>query len=45
MVSVDKGLQWINVEQKPFKQIQAYSGIFRRLCNPDIFGTVVHPNL
>ena len=46
MVPLDKGLQWANVKQKPFRQvhpgiIQAYSGIFRTLCNPDIFRTVV----
>ena len=23
--------------------IQAYSGIFRALCNPGIFRTVIHP--
>ena len=29
MVPLDKGLQWVNVKQKPFRQIQAHSGIIR----------------
>ena len=57
MVSLDKGLQWVNVKQKAIQTnlgtfrhnqiypgiIQAYSGIFRDLCYPDIFKTVVYP--
>ena len=46
---LDKGLQWVNVKRKPFRQIQAYpgiiqaySGIFRTLCNPGIFTTLVY---
>ena len=29
MVPLDKGLQWLNVKQKPFRQVQAHSGIIR----------------
>ena len=31
MVHLDKGLQWVNVKQKPFRQIQAHSGIIRHI--------------
>ena len=31
MVPLDKGLQWVNVKQKPFRQIQAHSGIIRHI--------------
>ena len=31
MVPLDKELQWVNVKQKPFKQIQAHSGIIRHI--------------
>ena len=27
MVPLEKGLQWVNVKQKPFREIQAHSGI------------------
>ena len=50
MVTLDKRLQWVNVKQKPFRQIQThssisrnYSGIFRTMCNPGIFRIVVYP--
>ena len=45
MVHLDKGLQWVNVKQKPFKQIQAYPEIIQAYYkrwynqNPDIFRT------
>ena len=26
---LDKGLQWVNVKRKPFRQIQAYPGIIQ----------------
>ena len=29
MVPLDKGLQWVNVKQKLFRQTQVYSGIIR----------------
>ena len=28
---LDKGLQWVNVKQKPSRQIQAYSGVIRHI--------------
>ena len=31
MVPLDKGLQWVNVKQKPFRHIQANSGIIRHI--------------
>ena len=31
MVSFDKGLQNVNVKQKPFRQIQAHSGIIEHI--------------
>ena len=31
MVPLDKGLQWVNGEQKPFWQIQAHSKIIRHI--------------
>ena len=31
MVPLDKGLQWVNVKQKPFRQIKAHSGIIRHI--------------
>ena len=40
MLPLDKGLQWVNVKQRPFRQIrylQTYSRIFRTMCNSGIF--------
>ena len=50
MFPLDKGLQWVNVKQQPYRNvgtfrhsqtyqgiIQAYSGILKTLCYPDIF--------
>ena len=34
MIPVDKELQWINAKQKPFRQIQAYSGLIKLIQNP-----------
>ena len=34
MVPLDKELQWVNVKQKPFRQIYAYSGIIICIQNP-----------
>ena len=34
MIPSDKELQWVNVKQKPFRQIQAHSGINKRIQNP-----------
>ena len=31
MIPLDKELQWVNVKQKPFRQIQAHSGIIRHI--------------
>ena len=31
MVPLDKGLQWINVKQKPFRQVLAHSGIIKHI--------------
>ena len=31
MAPLDKELQWVNVKQKPFRQIQAHSGIIKRI--------------
>ena len=31
MVPLDKGLQYVNVKQNPFRQIQAHSGIIRHI--------------
>ena len=48
MVQVDKGLQWgnktkvIQVDLGTFTYILAYSGLFRALCNPAIFKTLVY---
>ena len=45
MIPLDKGLQWVNVEQKPLKQIQAHSGIIKRiqnLCKTGISRTVAY---
>ena len=41
MAPLDNGFQ--QVKQKLFIQIQAYSGIIRTLCNPDIFKTGEYP--
>ena len=34
MISLDKKLQWVNVKQKLFRQIQAQLGIIKRIQNP-----------
>ena len=34
MISLDKKLQWVNVKQKSFRQIQAQLGIIKRIQNP-----------
>ena len=34
MIPLDNELQWVNVKQKPFRQIQAHSGIIKRIQNP-----------
>ena len=43
MIPLDEELQWVDVKQKPFRQIQAHSGIFNTLCKPDIYRAVVYP--
>ena len=46
MIPLDKELQWVNVKQKPFRQIQAHSGTIKRiqtLCKPGILRAVVYP--
>ena len=46
VIPLDKELQRVNVKQKPFRQIQAHSGIiklFKTLCKPGIFRAVVYP--
>ena len=35
MIPIDKELQWVNVKQKPSRQIQAHSGIIKRIQNPE----------
>ena len=34
MISLDKKLQWVNVKQKLFRQIQAQLDIIKRIQNP-----------
>ena len=34
MIPLDKELQWINIKQKPFRQISAHSGIIKHIQNP-----------
>ena len=34
MTPSDKELQWVNVKQKPFRQIQVHSDIMKRIQNP-----------
>ena len=34
MIPLGKELQWVNVKQKPFRQIEAHSDIMKRLQNP-----------
>ena len=44
MFPLDKGLQWVNVKQQPFRQISGHLDIIRHIeesdifrCYPDIF--------
>ena len=50
MFPLDKGLQWVNVKQKPFRQIWAHLGIIKHIqayLEPSVtliyFITVVYP--
>ena len=41
MVPLDKELQWVNVKQKPFRQIQNHSGIIKYI--QELFWHILNP--